>query len=59
MNEITEPIETNRPAAQRSPVIWRIASVTQEHESVTIVFPVTNEVPEKSENEGGSGITQE
>ncbi|MEK7533587.1 MAG: hypothetical protein AAB542_04090 [Patescibacteria group bacterium] len=59
MNELTEQAAGAQPETKRAPVIWRIASVTQEHESVTIVFPVSNEVPEKSENEGGSRVTQE
>ena len=58
MNELSGPKETNRPAV-RPPVIWHIASVTDEHQSVTVVFPVTNEVPEKNQSDKTTGGTQE
>ena len=51
MNELSGPKETNRPAVVRPPVIWHIASVTDEHQSVTVVFPVTNEAPEKNQSD--------
>lgn len=49
MNELSETKET-RPAALRPPVIWHIASVTDEHQSVTVVFPVTTGVPEQDQS---------
>lgn len=48
MNELSGPTETNRPTVPRTPVIWKIASVTDEHQSVTVVFPVTSEIPEQN-----------
>lgn len=51
MNEITEPIETKQPGSKRAPVIWQIASVSDEQQSVTVVFPITNDITGMKVNE--------
>lgn len=40
MNEQTEQIAGTQPEVTRPPVIWQIASVTDERQSVMVVFPV-------------------
>jgi len=38
LTEQTQPISTP-PEPKRSPVMWKIASVTSENQTVTVVFP--------------------